>query len=225
MTNHHDEMRVAPDPSRAEELRQRLHARLASVPSADTDRDDREGDLMMLDTEDRPTGPVAPRHRSPGRWLLVAAAVAMVVVVGTVLVAVGNDDKKPLDTVTAPTTAPPHQGCPFTAAEVSEVIGQTVTGPESSTDCNFGEGFPSVRFAYLPASTCAQEPLTDPGGLEYSDAVDGLGVDAYSTPVSLGTSLLVCNGDQPFSVLVDGLQGDTLPLTAAVELAKLVQDG
>ena len=73
MTNHHDEMRVAPDPERAEELRQRLHAHLASghqdepvvpiqrapasIRSADTDPDHREGDIIMLDTEDRPTGP------------------------------------------------------------------------------------------------------------------------------------------------------------------------
>ena len=31
MTDHYDEMRVPPDPSLAEALRQRLHARMASV--------------------------------------------------------------------------------------------------------------------------------------------------------------------------------------------------
>ncbi len=31
MTDHYDEMRVSPDPLLAEELRQRLHARMASA--------------------------------------------------------------------------------------------------------------------------------------------------------------------------------------------------
>ena len=38
MTNHYDEMSVSPDPVQAEELRQRLHARMASVS-----RDDHHG--------------------------------------------------------------------------------------------------------------------------------------------------------------------------------------
>jgi hypothetical protein len=125
MTNHHDEMRVAPDPSRAEELRQRLHARLASgrapvveewkadertIPSADTDPDHRGGDLIMLETENHPTDhePVTPRDRSPGRWLLVAAVAAVVAVVGTLLVAAGGDDDEDqvVPATSTPTTAP-----------------------------------------------------------------------------------------------------------------------
>jgi hypothetical protein len=124
MTNHQDELRIAPDPAQAEALRQHLHARLASggvtamdeqpagawTPSFDTDADPREGDLIMLETEDRPAGrgPVPPPRRpSPGRWLLVAAAVAVVAVVATVLVANSGDDEDPVDTVTpTPTTAP-----------------------------------------------------------------------------------------------------------------------
>jgi hypothetical protein len=115
MTNHHDQLRVAPDPSRAEELRQRLHARLASVdqgpvtsiPSADTDPDDREGDLIMLETEDRPTGqdPPTPGRRSPGSWLLVAALIAVVAIVGALLVAAGDDDETQVPATTS-TTAP-----------------------------------------------------------------------------------------------------------------------
>jgi hypothetical protein len=100
MTNHHDQMRVAPDPSRAEELRQRLHARLAggppatTTPFADTDHD-RQGDLIMLETEDRPTRhePPNPTRRSPGRWLLAAAVVAIVAVAGAALIAAGGDDE------------------------------------------------------------------------------------------------------------------------------------
>ena len=124
MTNHHDELRVAPDPARAEELRQRLHARLASgspaeplvpteravasIPSADADPDDREGDLIMLETEDRPIGhEPPPGRRSPSSWLLVAAAVAVVAVVGAVLVAAaGDDDETRVPATETPTTAP-----------------------------------------------------------------------------------------------------------------------
>jgi hypothetical protein len=73
----------------------------------DPDPDLREGDVIMLETEDRPTGhqPVRPRRPSPGRWLLVAAAAAVVALVGTLLVAAGGDDEDPLDTVT-PTPIP-----------------------------------------------------------------------------------------------------------------------
>ena len=116
MTNHHDEMRVAPDPSRAEELRQRLHARLSQRRTGDLGRPRR---IPPVDTDTRPSrrrhhhagdrrpppGPRTgdPRRRSPGRWLLVAAAAAVVAVVGTLLVAAGGDDEDPVDT--APPTA------------------------------------------------------------------------------------------------------------------------
>lgn len=72
--------------------------------------DDQEGDIIMLETESRPTpgtGPEAPRRRPPGQWLMVAAAVAIVAVVGAVLVANSTEDDK-IDTATStPTTAPP----------------------------------------------------------------------------------------------------------------------
>jgi hypothetical protein len=86
-----------------------------TIPPAGTDADAepdpdlREGDVIMLQTEDRPTGhdPVTPHRRSPGRWLLVAAAAAVVALVGTLLVAAGGDDDDPLDTVQpTPTTEP-----------------------------------------------------------------------------------------------------------------------
>ena len=118
MTTHYDELSVAPDPARAEELRQRLHARLArrhtaasvSITPADTDPDAEEGDLIMLETEDRTADgqPPTPSRRWPGTWLLVAAAVAVVAIVGALLVAAdGDDDGDQLDTAsTTPTTAP-----------------------------------------------------------------------------------------------------------------------
>ncbi|MGH9273185.1 MAG: hypothetical protein ACRDZU_00940 [Acidimicrobiales bacterium] len=71
------------------------------TPSEDSDADDPEGDIIMLDTEDRPTGnePASPRNGSPGRWLLVAAAVALVAIIGAVLAA--GDDEDKIDTVTS----------------------------------------------------------------------------------------------------------------------------
>jgi hypothetical protein len=72
-----------------------------TIPSADarmtppdfTNTDDRDGDIIMLDTEDHPTGPepTTPGRRPPGRWLLVAAAVAVIAVVGTLVATSGND--------------------------------------------------------------------------------------------------------------------------------------
>jgi hypothetical protein len=216
--------RADPDPEFADRLERVLLERLAAAPGRpDADPDHREGDIIVLDTEDPIVGPRAPWRRSPGRWLMVAAAVAVVAVAGTVLVAAGGDDEEPLDAVSPSTTAAPVPSCPFTADEVREIVGPT--GPRratSSTGCEFGS-FPIVVFNYLPASTCAQAPLRNIRGLDYSDPVDGLGVEAYFTVISLGVSLLVCNGDRPFAVLVDGIQGDDL--AAAVELARLVTDG
>lgn len=229
--------RADPDPEFADHLERVLLERLTAgtdamksrgegVPSdqqlrLDAVPDDRRA-IIMLDTEHRNTGPIGPRSGSPGRWLLVAAAVAVVAVVG-VLAAVGGEDDKPLDTVTATTTAPPEIACPLTADEVSEVIGEIITGPESATNCYFGQTFPSVSFSYLPGSACTRDGGGEVDGDVYVDAVDGLGLDAYSKQVSLGVSLLVCDGDRPFSVVADGVDGD--PLTTAVELARLVLDG
>jgi hypothetical protein len=234
MTNHDDELSVAPDPVQAEELRQRLHARMASASRDDhhgrsdlhleSDRvEPDQGGVPMNDLSAPDTS--TPSNRTHGRRVLVAAAALVVVIAAAVIAVRIEDPSRVATTAPTPTTAPPDKGCPFTAEAVSEVIGKTVTGPQSSTDCSYGRGFPSVNFAYQPASACTHASLRDASGLEYSDAdaVDGLGVDAYSTVVSLGVSLLVCNGDQPFVVVVDGVQGDDL--AAAVTLAKLVLNG
>jgi hypothetical protein len=99
-----------------------------AIPAVSTDPDDQEGDIIMLETEDRPTGhePVHPRRRSPGRWLLVAAAVAVVAVAGTLLVAAGDDDD-PVDTVPSDTTPPPP---PAGARDVLAVPGAATGFPE-----------------------------------------------------------------------------------------------
>lgn len=88
--------RAEPDPEFADRLEQLLLLRLTADPvgtrsghegvqsdeqdSPGADLEDREGDIIMLDTEERPTGQLAPSRRSPGRWILVAAAVALVAV-------------------------------------------------------------------------------------------------------------------------------------------------
>ena len=173
MTNHYDEMSVSPDPVQAEELRQRLRARMASVS-----RDDRHGRSDLHLESDRvepdeggvpmnelsPSDTSTPGNRTHGRRVLVAAAAIVVVIAAAVIAVRIEDPSRVATTAPTPTTAPPDKGCPFTAEQVSEVIGETVTGPESSTDCSFGHGFPSVRFEYVPASTCTHARLGDAVG-------------------------------------------------------------
>jgi hypothetical protein len=114
----HPTYRAEPDPEFADRLERVLLQRLTAGPDGTSSSrvvvervdparpganpDHRERDIIMLDTEDRPTGPMAPRRRSPGHWLLLAAAVAVVAAVGAVLVAVGGDDDKPLQPVEEP---------------------------------------------------------------------------------------------------------------------------
>ena len=77
-----------------------------STPLDDTDADDRGGHIIMLEIEDHPTTgdePEPPRRGSPGRWLLVAAAVALVALVGALLAA-GGDDETEIDTATSVST-------------------------------------------------------------------------------------------------------------------------
>lgn len=71
--------------------------------------DHQEGDIIMLETDTRPTpGERAgtPRRRPPSQWLMAAAAVAIVAVVGAVLVANNGDDKDTIDTATSVPTPP-----------------------------------------------------------------------------------------------------------------------
>lgn len=69
------------------------------TPSDDTDTVDPEGDIIMLQTEERPPTGDAPasRRRPPTRWLMAAAAAAAIAVVGA-LVVTGGDDEDKIDT-------------------------------------------------------------------------------------------------------------------------------
>ncbi len=91
-------------------------ADVGSTPADDTDADQhidpdrlvdgdhQEGELIMLETEDRPTGNPAPsgRQRWPGRWLLVAAAVAVVAVGGALLAANDEGENKTTTVAVSP---------------------------------------------------------------------------------------------------------------------------
>jgi hypothetical protein len=126
--DHYDEMRVAPDPSLAEELRRRLHARMASVPRDDNEsRSDLQPDAGGLEPDQQlipvkenyvsadspPTSEVRSRRR------LAIAAAAVVAVIGIAALAINirnsDDDVEPLSTA-APTVAPTTAATPTTAA-------------------------------------------------------------------------------------------------------------
>lgn len=105
MTDHHDQMKVAPDPVLAEELRQRLHARLANVPLH----------LELEPSRPVPDETVAPMHeisasrtstRRPRihRRRLVAAAAA--VAIAATGIAITDRDASDEGLSTTPTTAP-----------------------------------------------------------------------------------------------------------------------
>jgi hypothetical protein len=175
-----------------------------------------------------------PRRAHSGRRLVaLAAAIALIAAVGVVLLQNARDDETGIrttpdtetsvpDPATIPTD-PSDEVCPLTAEAVSQVIGETFTGPESSSDCTFETGtgaFPGVSFEYLPPSACTPERLRPE---EYSARASAeLGVAAYSTMYSLGVLLIACHEGQPFHVVVDGADGDDL--TFAIALASLVLD-
>ncbi|MEO6318324.1 MAG: hypothetical protein ABIP36_06020 [Acidimicrobiales bacterium] len=216
-------------------LLQRLTAAASSRGAQITgaaDGSNQEGHITLVDIKDRPTGGElvnAGRHLR-GRWLLGAAAAVVIAVTGTLLVAAGRDEKT-VDTATSTpetTAATAPTSCRLTAEEVSQVIGVTVTGPESPTSCHFDDGpsiVPGVDFGYVPASSCTQESLREAGYLgEFFSigAVDGLDIDTYAQRVSTGVRMIVCDGDQPFLVYAEIVGDDQ---AAAIALAKLVLNG
>ena len=72
------------------------------------------------------------------------------------------------------------------------------------------------RFGFECEAAYLDALSTNPG-----DAVDGLGVHAYAQRISLGTTVVVCNGDHPFEVHSEAPGDD---LASAVALAQLVLD-
>jgi hypothetical protein len=105
-----------PDPAFVARMRalvvEEWQADAGTTPVVGTDTDHPEGDLIMLETENRPTGhEPTPSRRSLGRWLLVGAAAAVVAVVGTLLVA-ADDDEDPTDTGPSATTPAPAPAAP-----------------------------------------------------------------------------------------------------------------
>ena len=78
------------------------------TPPGDSEPDDHEGEIIMLETEERPPADraPAPTRRPPGRWLAVAAAVAVVALIGGI-VAMSGDDEDKIDTGSAPSSVTP----------------------------------------------------------------------------------------------------------------------
>jgi hypothetical protein len=235
MTDHYDEMRVTPDPVKAEELRQRLHARMANISMDDP----RRRSALELDSDGHPDEWIVPMNelsapdtsttsqRPHRRRVWVAAAAILVVAIAAAGIAIRRDDPSPVGTIAPTSTTPTSAGsiikhCPLTAEEVSGVIGETVF---STGFCEFGLGpsvlGPSVSFAYQSASACTPESLRAAG---YDGAVDGFGVDAYAHPVSLGLEFIVCDGDQPFELFVT-VQPSSDAVPFAIALATLVRNG
>jgi hypothetical protein len=143
MTDHYDEMSVSPDPSQAEALRQRLHARLASA-SRD-DRNDRSHPGARLDpqpdrapmkeidmSDDSPTN----EGRNLRRLVLAAAAAVAVIGVTGIAYAVGTssgDDETPAPAdapTVAPTTVAPTTVAPTT--ETAATDPPTVSEPPTT---------------------------------------------------------------------------------------------
>ena len=136
MTDHYDEMRVAPDHSQAEALRKRLHARMPSVSRGDhharahldvaidhLDPDELDPSKEMYMTVDSPTSETRTRKR------LLMAAAAVVVAVGVAGIALANnntdDDQTPSAPAVVATVAPTTTVAPdLSAGNPGAVTGQ-----------------------------------------------------------------------------------------------------
>ena len=117
MTDRYDELRVSPDPSRAEELRQRLHAELerGSLDDATASRRRLTIASPVGGAEFRPmeemhmsNHPTDREHKTRRRMPAVAAAI-VVLGVGAIAFAVSNttaDDPDGVPQAPAPTAAP-----------------------------------------------------------------------------------------------------------------------
>lgn len=99
------------------------------------------GEIIVLETEDRPTvEEPAPRRRGiPGRWLLVAASVALVAVVGAVLV---DDADEGVDTTASePDARPPGREVPQVEDFVPLEPGRWYVDPDGDPSTALRVGF------------------------------------------------------------------------------------
>ncbi len=208
----------------------------APAPPVDTDPDDHEGDIIMLETDDHPTGsqPPSPLRRSPGQWLLVAAAVALVAVVGAVLVANSDDGESKIDTVTpgpTPTSARP-------AAEPTDVMslgpefvelepGVYVIDPDGDDSTPLRVTFDvastgwdswigAVKFArgsHVAVSITTIDNLVKDGCLDHSPADPAVGPSVDDLATALGRLAPFAVTSPPSDVTILGYPGKHLQLT------------
>jgi hypothetical protein len=150
MTEHYDELSVAPGPARAEALRQRLHARLASgtpdvnqgqprlhIGTAGIDAERRLVPMKEIDVSDNNS--TGSDDRNGWRLAMAAAAVVAVIAVTGIAFAINNssnDDEPPAPAATvAPTTtvaSPPSTGSSAGVTAVDDhgaLDGRWRTGP------------------------------------------------------------------------------------------------
>jgi hypothetical protein len=113
MTDHYEQMSVAPDPSKAEELRRRLHARMANI-STDGDRGrsalelDSNGDPAEWNVPTNelssPEQSTTDRRTHRRRVLMAAAAIAVVAAAAGIAIRI-DDASRVATTSPTPTTS------------------------------------------------------------------------------------------------------------------------
>jgi len=206
MTDRYDELRVSPDPSRAEELRQRLHAELerSSLDDAIASRRRLTIASPVGGAEFRPMEemhmsdyPADREHKTRWRTPAVAAAAIVVLGVGAIAFAVSNtnaDDPDGVPQAPAPTAAPTTPAPTTTVAPLivtyTGIPGVPITytvpdgwdPPEDDGFVVFGESsmvnFQDVANVY--ADGCEHTLLVPPLG----PAVDDLATCGPRCPVS-----------------------------------------
>ena len=233
MTDRYDEMRVPPDPSLAEALRQRLHARMASASlddhegrshlQLDAARFESEQHLVQVkenyvSVDSHPTSEVRSRRR------LAMAAAAVVAVIGVAAIAINSinsdDDVEPAPAVqptAAPTTAAPTITVAPTTKTVSFPVGSandipvTFTAPDdwvvdgsvAYADNSGGRGVFFDGIANIYADGCQWVLLDPPVG----PTVDDL--------VAAWANLPDLNATAAVDVTVDGYTGKQFELVPA----------
>ena len=221
MTDHYDEMRVSPDPSQAEALRQHLHERMADHVDPDELVAMKEINVSL----NTPTSETRNRRR-----LVLTAAAAVIAVIGVtgIVFATNNassddDQPQPLSeatTVASTTTAAPTTTVAPTLETVrfpvtSAAIPVTFTVPD---DWTIAEGWS----AYTGGFGAAAGGLTGVVFDEISNVyTDGCQWKLFDPPVGPTVDDLVAawanvpelNPTAPVDITVDGYAGKQIELT------------